>query len=1850
MGRALRNIKQALPPYSRFTLLAVIFAIVYVLVTASIGAIILRTQMSVNAVGVIPCEVDEEACLSDSTPPILSVNKTSDTPVEKVFEITVQDLESGFEDILIEFNNSGTWINLQNAYPNDPELSFTEGGDGYDETTIIFTLKDDYYYSLFGADNITDPFTIKFSSKNTQGIETLSEQRVEFTNVAFSNPYANTTFGYDLADMSDFIDELDSVHIGLNKTMGENCSYPKQVLWEVETDTDPITGTYDTGYDFLGGDCDIDFSVDLSSGSFTPGQDYTVRARIIDFYGDAYPSDTTWYETTLTRITGASISISFNNTTGILTVTATRASSSNFDRFISLIWELEDSENNPILTGSEGLDETCCTVQIDLSEENLPAGNYIFKSRLQVEPEEYFPSDSTWYSQSFTVEGESTPVLPVISFTDAPTNGGKYRSEAVYFAGSVSHPTNNIIALTVAWSGAFEGSQEVELVDGSLDSNNEAFAQPLNFTGQPDGEITVVFTAEDSQNQVVTATRTFNVIDDNNAPSTTVNTISPDPTDNPRPTFSGNASDTQTNITKIEYRILSYSHGVIVDWTEINSEDGAIDSQEESYNVTPTVDLPDGNIEVVVRATDEVGNVTQDGNEGRDLIVINALDQTAPDIVLQPIVPNPTVDPEPKLLASITDDPDDKTSNISQVYYRINGGAWEEATAVDGEFNELTETINVTMTGLGLGAHTAEVRAVDADGNDTNNQDKNKEIEFEIITQDPNIPASKLEKDEQFNDHDDHDTALSNAIWGNGQLRLKSTVSLNRTTIDSSNLSPRYEPYGGENKIISSRFGGFWADRRINYFLYVNASGGVTTYNLNTIFGGTHVIRDIREVYNGSRTHLWVMSGERIFVIDINNTPANTGDDQTLDLTDHPDYLNRSGYFMMVPDTRNPANYGMFIYDDYNYVVNDPAVRLTYVRLQGSFTNAADDSVYTFSGDNAIRYGGITNLKFGPDGRLWITKDGNGDLVSWDDNDTPTNEGDDTVVDRGISTTFDVTWDDHGRTIVCGSGTGIRVILSENGTPNNPEDDTVFQLLTPQEMQGFACSNIHYIQGAYPVGGQILFNVHSNGYLFHLFTNDSYQDKIDDQLLRHDLTGGNYPADKPGILFSGDNRFYANIARYGTFRFDMTRGFEEQNVAVSKTDAQIEGRLLADFVSIKRLVMLSNGASGNSTGIAALPQGVTIEVSNDGGLTWYGIDDGEIVDFPTDDYRVRYRLVLNRLPDGSTPVVDRLTLSYSAYLNQDAINFTTYVPSFVNTTGVVGKPFSVSIEAQDQLGNIFADNSIVTLALRRVGEGTNLSGLNITTAQVVNGRITLNNLTFPQAGTYQIYVTNGTIAGLSNNTITLATEPDDAVAPVPSIVFTADKYRIKKGQEVELKWSSTNIKTAEILGIGAVAVNGSKKLKPAVTTTYQIRGDGDYGPVSASLKIFVDEDGSGLLKDLQAEVDRNDIILGEKFTLTWISDNADYISISGREGKFAPNGSLDIFPNSAGTYKVTVTAHFSDGTSISKDLSVKVAAKKSTAGDLRKEIRITDTIFGRGSMVAATAVVALALFQFPVIEFLRSINHIGVIFGVLIARKRKYWGIVFDSVANEPVPFAVVRIYENGKFISETVSDLKGRYAILLDHDGVYDLDVSASEFKAFKKKISIDDNNEVVEDVPLERLNQKLSLWKKVRYSLRNGDYRELRLALTVLMILGFVYTIYATLTNPVFLNVVLTTVYVLIFALNVFMVTRLWERYAGKVMEKGNNRAVGGAIVRVYDNSKQVEVALANSKGLVKLNLAPKNYQFTVNKEGFAHIVETPSPKMAYLEEIYVSNSGYLKKNLFLKKRKGRINKGGLTTPFGS
>jgi len=152
--------------------------------------------------------------------------------------------------------------------------------------------------------------------------------------------------------------------------------------------------------------------------------------------------------------------------------------------------------------------------------------------------------------------------------------------------------------------------------------------------------------------------------------------------------------------------------------------------------------------------------------------------------------------------------------------------------------------------------------------------------------------------------------------------------------------------------------------------------------------------------------------------------------------------------------------------------------------------------------------------------------------------------------------------------------------------------------------------------------------------------------------------------------------------------------------------------------------------------------------------------------------------------------------------------------------------------------------------------------------------------------------------------------------------FIATPAQITAGQAVTLSWTTQNADTANIAGIGNVAVNGSLTVSPTQTTTYSLTVRNNVNDETKTVAVTVGALTGGV-QISSCSANPTSISAGQSSSLSWTSLNADTVSIDPGIGSVAKNGSVSVSPSQTTTYIITATG---GGTSASCSVAVTVGA------------------------------------------------------------------------------------------------------------------------------------------------------------------------------------------------------------------------------------------------------------------------------------------------------------------------------------
>lgn len=172
---------------------------------------------------------------------------------------------------------------------------------------------------------------------------------------------------------------------------------------------------------------------------------------------------------------------------------------------------------------------------------------------------------------------------------------------------------------------------------------------------------------------------------------------------------------------------------------------------------------------------------------------------------------------------------------------------------------------------------------------------------------------------------------------------------------------------------------------------------------------------------------------------------------------------------------------------------------------------------------------------------------------------------------------------------------------------------------------------------------------------------------------------------------------------------------------------------------------------------------------------------------------------------------------------------------------------------------------------------------------------------------------------MGNGTLTFAKGPQ------PTANISADRTIIQAGEAVILTWSTQKADSAEIdNGLGTVALNGTMKIFPSVTTTYTITAFTSGGNTVADSVTITISTGPPP-PTLVFAADPDTISPGGASTLSWTSTNTDTVSIDNGIGVVQINGEITVSPLETSNYTISATG---PGGTVSETVQVTVEAQK----------------------------------------------------------------------------------------------------------------------------------------------------------------------------------------------------------------------------------------------------------------------------------------------------------------------------------
>lgn len=220
-----------------------------------------------------------------------------------------------------------------------------------------------------------------------------------------------------------------------------------------------------------------------------------------------------------------------------------------------------------------------------------------------------------------------------------------------------------------------------------------------------------------------------------------------------------------------------------------------------------------------------------------------------------------------------------------------------------------------------------------------------------------------------------------------------------------------------------------------------------------------------------------------------------------------------------------------------------------------------------------------------------------------------------------------------------------------------------------------------------------------------------------------------------------------------------------------------------------------------------------------------------------------------------------------------------------------------------------------------------------------------------------------------------------------------------------------------------------------------------------------------------------------------------------------------------------------------------------------------------------------------------------ILLAIAIIRYRKedkLFGIILDSKTNNPIPFALIRVYDSsGKLKFFTLSDLDGKYYLILDK-GDYTIIISHASYIYYTKKFSIfTDSYKYFEDHSLEpKTNPSIFESLLTRLEHLFNSY------LPYIWNLGFILCIFVCFNNPQLINTFILTIYLLEILIYILIKRR---NVHGIIYDIKKDEGIKGIFVSLMnkDEKRLVDIVMSDELGRFAFKIDDKEYLLTIETD---------------------------------------------------
>ncbi|MBI3291081.1 hypothetical protein HYZ76_02245, partial [Candidatus Falkowbacteria bacterium] len=290
---------------------------------------------------------------------------------------------------------------------------------------------------------------------------------------------------------------------------------------------------------------------------------------------------------------------------------------------------------------------------------------------------------------------------------------------------------------------------------------------------------------------------------------------------------------------------------------------------------------------------------------------------------------------------------------------------------------------------------------------------------------------------------------------------------------------------------------------------------------------------------------------------------------------------------------------------------------------------------------------------------------------------------------------------------------------------------------------------------------------------------------------------------------------------------------------------------------------------------------------------------------------------------------------------------------------------------------------------------------------------------------------------------------------------------------------------------------------------------------------------------------------------------------------------------------------------------------------LREQILDNPLVEKTNEIAIPILITTIAINTFATFSFFNFLSYLQFLFtqpfAALFRRKRKKWGVVYNSLSKQPVDLAIIRLYaqETNRLIQSRVTDKLGRYSFLAE-PGVYYLTVTKPKFdfpSAYLKDKKEDakyldlyhgetikvtsEQADIVANIPIDPQVAEKPVGKVIwEYYLRKFQY--------VASFMGIPLATVSLIISPGPLTFTMFGFHCLLYVLFRRLGYQKPPKNWGIVYDKNTKKPLGRAVTRIYDKeyNKLLETRITDTRGRYSFLVNNNVYYVTTEKLGYKKV----------------------------------------------